>query len=399
MLRKTPPIAFPIELRDILGIIKRLDYSDSLTEFERCFANAFDLDDCFAVSSGKSALTLALMALKDSAPNRTEVIIPAYTCPTVALSVVRAGLKVKLCDISIDTLNIDISLLNQVVDENTLCIIAVHAFGFPCDMDSIYKIINDNGCYLVEDVAQSAGAKWNGHEIGSLGHLSCFSLGRGKSFTTYEGGVLGIGNASESIKKSLKSLSAPLKSPSISYSLRILFQLTCMSYLQNPHAWWLISKLPLGFDNQYHSIDFPIRRLGKWQASLGLSVLQRLDSINAIRIKNGMYLTQQLQNMENIAIPKTLDGAEPVYLRLPIIAKSRQIREEIYHKLNYVGIGVSRMYTNPLHRYDYLKDIVPDGNYPIAEYVADRILALPTHPLMRERDLQKIVEVLRSIKE
>ena len=111
-----------------------------------------------------------------------------------------------------------------------------------------------------------------------------------------------------------------------------------------------------------------------------------------------MYLIQQLQNMENIDIPKKLDGAEPIYLRLPIIAKSRQIREEIYHKLNNAGIGVSKMYINPLNRYDYLRDIVPDGNYSIAEYVADRILALPTHPLMREKDLQKIVNIFKSFK-
>ena len=55
------------------------------------------------------------------------------------------------------------------------------------------------------------------------------------------------------------------------------------------------------------------------------------------------------------------------------------------------------MYIKSLNRYDYLANIVPDGAYPVAEYVADRILALPTHPLMKERDMEAIVRVFRSL--
>jgi perosamine synthetase len=417
MFRRVPPIAFPIEISDFLQMLKWLRYPvtqssthpyDALAAFEKRFAAAFNLSHCISTSSGRAALTLALSALKEIASvsgqnNKADVIIPAYTCPTVALSVARAGLKVKLCDISLETLNIDVFPLEKLVDENTLCVVAAHMFGFPCDMERILKIVRANEIFLIEDVAQAAGAKWKGQMLGGLGHLSCFSLGRGKSITTYEGGVLGVSNAFSSYAPSLPCLLASSSASGIQHpasktvhSLRMLIQLLLMSFLQGARAWWFISRLPIGFEQQYHSIDFRIERLENWQAAFGLSVLQRIESINSARVRNGRYLAQQLSCLKMIAIPQALNGAEPVYLRLPVIFKESQLREEIYRSLLQAGVGVSKMYVSSLNRYHYLADIVPDGHYPSAEQAADRILALPTHPLMEERDLQTIVRVFRS---
>ncbi|HGE70319.1 TPA: hypothetical protein ENX78_05745 [Candidatus Poribacteria bacterium] len=396
MFNKVLPIAFPLEIADIL---KAIGHSNDLEVFESQFANVFNLNYCIALSLGRSALTLALIALKETNQGKTDVIIPAYTCPTVALSVARAGLNVKLCDISIETLNIDVSIIDQLVNENTLCMIAVHSFGFPCDMDKLTEIANRKDVFLIEDVAQSAGAKWKGKTLGSIGHLSCFSLGRGKSLTTYEGGILGINNVNESIKERLKALSDPLNRPGKIHSFSVFVQLIAMLFFQRPRLWWFISKLPLGFENQYHSIDFHIQRLSNWQSALGLSVLRKLESINTIRKRNGEYLIQQLRDVKTITIPKIIDNAEPVYLRLPVVFQNKEMREEAYHKLNKVGIGVSRMYINPLHRYDYLKGIVPRGNYPVSEYVADRILTVPTHPLVTKKNLEVIANVLKNLAE
>ena len=176
-----------------------------------------------------------------------------------------------------------------------------------------------------------------------------------------------------------------------------MLKLLGMSFLQGARAWWFISKLPLGFEQQYHSIDFKIEKLSIWQAAFGLAVLERLNSINAVRTSNGRFLTQQLQDLKAIVVPQALEGAEAAYLRLPVIVKDRQLREEIYRKLHKAGVGVSKMYVSSLNRYDYLADIVPDGHYPVAEYVADRIIALPTHPLVSEGDLELIVEIFRKL--
>ncbi len=395
MFRKVPPIAFPIEARDFAQVLKWP--GDALTAFEESFAEAFDLSRCFALSSGRAALTLVLRMLKEVKPEKADVIIPAYTCPTVPLSVARAGLKVKLCDISVETLNIDASLLEHIVDGSTLCVVAPHMFGFPCDMENILEVVDDNDVFLVEDVAQAAGAKWNGRMLGEFGHLACFSLGRGKSLTTYEGGVLGVGRNAEFLENPLERLLGPLNRPGFFDSAKILAQLLAMWFLQGPRAWWFISRLPLGFEQQYHSINFRIERLGSCQRAFGTSVLQRLDSINAVRRSNGRYLAERLRDVKDISIPKELEGAEAVYLRLPVVFGNRETREEMYRQLSRAGIGASRAYVNSLNRYDYLAHIVPRGDYPAAEYVAERILTLPTHPLMSQTDLDTIVDVFRNV--
>ena len=413
-MRKVPPIAFPINLSDFSNTLrhmgKRRSVSDSdkandaLTAFEQTFAETFNLSRCYAMSSGRAALTVALMAIREMMQDKRDVIIPAYTCPTVPLSVARAGLKVKLCDISLETLNIDVFSLEQHIDENTLCVVAAHMFGFPCDMERILKIVNANEIFLIEDVAQAAGAKWKGQMLGRLGHLSCFSLGRGKSLTTYEGGILCINDVPQFERMALEwknfgwrdGRMEEWKDGRIVPLVGMLIKLLGMSFLQGTHAWWFISKLPLGFEQQYHSIDFKIERLSNWQAAFGLSVLERLNSINAIRTSNGRFLTQQLQDLKAIVVPQAFEDAEAVYLRLPVIVKDKQLREEIYHQLHKAGIGVSKMYVSSLNRYDYLADIVPGGNYPVAEYVADRIIALPTHPLVSKGDLGLIVKIFRK---
>ena len=75
---------------------------------------------CFLVSSGKAALTLILQALKELHPERNEVLIPAFTCYSVPSSIVRAGLKVKLCDISPDTLDFDYNQLEKILNDYQL---------------------------------------------------------------------------------------------------------------------------------------------------------------------------------------------------------------------------------------------------------------------------------------
>ncbi|MBD3183328.1 hypothetical protein GF312_13610, partial [Candidatus Poribacteria bacterium] len=247
---------------------------------------------------------------------------------------------------------------------------------------------------LIEDVAQSAGVKWKGQKTGTFGQLACFSLGRGKSLTTYEGGVLGIRD--ESLVKFFDEEIDNIKPQDRISSLKNFVKLSSMGLLQNPRAWWFVSKLPLGFEQQYHSIDFKIERLCNWQAAFGNLVLKHLDEINETRVRNGKYLIDHLRLLRDIKIPEESEDAETVYLRLPIIFNTPEQREFMYNRLNKAGIGTSRFYRCSLNRYDYLRSMLSQGEYPVAQYIADRILALPTHPLIKKRDMDLIIEVFKQ---
>ena len=233
--------------------------------------------------------------------------------------------------------------------------------------------------------------KYKGKMIGSFGDMSCFSLNRGKNITTYEGGILVSNNVGYDAH--IKQIFNMLERPDIVHNVLTFTKLLGMRILSGPRAWWFISKLPLGFEPQYHSMDFGLAQLSDWQAAFALSVLERLDSINHIRIENARYLMERLQPLDGIILPRALDESEPVYLRLPVVVKDPKLREVIHDELHRCGITASRMYIRSLNRYDYLRGTVPDTEYPHAEYVADRILTLPTHPLVTKEDLELILDV------
>ena len=389
-MRKQLPVVTPLKFIDFKNALSLKATGKS--DFSRAFSDTIGAKSCYLVSSGRAALCIALQILRHFS-NRRDVIIPAYTCPTVPLSVARAGLKIKLCDISLQTFNLDIDLLSQIADDNTLCIVATHLFGFPCDMGRVMEIAQRTGSFVVEDAAQALGAKYKGKMIGSFGDMSCFSLNRGKNFTTYEGGILAVNKVEYADK--IKQMLNDLEKPGVVHKIFTFIKLLGMHIFSRPGAWWLISKLPLGFEPQYHSMDFKLAQLSDWQASFALSVLERLDSINYARIDNARYLMKHLQDLDGVLLPKALDESEPVYLRFPIIIKDAELRNRIHDELHQQGISASKMYIKSLNHYDYLKGIVPETECPKAEYVADRILTVPTHPLVTKDDLKLIVDTFR----
>lgn len=390
-LRKQLPVVTPLKFSDF----KRALFPKTARVAGLCeaFTNIIGSESCYPVSSGRAALYIALQVLRRSS-DRRHVIIPAYNCPTVPLSVARAGLKVKFCDISVDTFNLDMDSLSQVVDDDTLCIVATHLFGLPCDIERLVEIAEQAGSFVLEDAAQALGAKYKDRMIGSFGNMSCFSLGRGKNITAYEGGILASNNAE--YDDHIKQIFHDLERPGVVHNVFTFSKLLGMKFLSRPVPWWFVSKLPLGFEPQYHSIDFEVARLSNWQTRFALSVLQRLDVINHARIKNALYLVERLENLDGVVLPKILGGSEPVYLRLPVVIKDIKLRNMIHDEINRRGITASRMYIKSLNRYDYLRGIVPDTECPGAEYVADRILALPTHPLVTKEDMELIADVFRQ---
>ncbi|UCF83600.1 MAG: DegT/DnrJ/EryC1/StrS family aminotransferase, partial [Desulfobacteraceae bacterium] len=114
--RTLSPAAAPIYPRDIISGIKALFKGQrELDHFESELKEYFGIKHCFLVSSGKAALTIILQALKDLNPDRDEILIPAFTCYSVPSAIVRAGLKIKLCDIDPDTLDFDFEQLSKML--------------------------------------------------------------------------------------------------------------------------------------------------------------------------------------------------------------------------------------------------------------------------------------------
>jgi len=188
--RTLPPAAAPLLPSDLLSGVKGIIFGSRQVEgLRQELREFFDKEHCFLVSSGKAALTLILMGLKELHPDRDQVLLPAFACYSVPSAIVRAGLQIQLCDIDLKTLDYDFDLLEEKLkNPRLLCVMSVHLFGLPSDVERIRRMRQDSDITIVEDAAQAMGGEWEGRKLGTQGDVGFFSLGRGKALTAVEGG-------------------------------------------------------------------------------------------------------------------------------------------------------------------------------------------------------------------
>src|SRR5208283_2741797 len=130
--RVIPPTAAPVDLQSLLfGLMGVGSGTRYLKRLENEIKDYFKVKHVFLFSSGKAALAIALRALKSMTPWKDEVIIPAYTCYSVPSAIIRAGLKIALCDLDPSCLDFDYDQLEKTINDKTLCIVPTHLFGIP----------------------------------------------------------------------------------------------------------------------------------------------------------------------------------------------------------------------------------------------------------------------------
>ncbi|MBW4056654.1 MAG: aminotransferase DegT, partial [Proteobacteria bacterium] len=242
--RTLPPAAVPIRPGDILsGFIAMFRGNKAVADFEQQLCCFYQVRHCRAVSSGKAALTLILEALHELNPECDEVLIPAYTCYSVPSAIVRAGLKVRLCDLAPGSLDFDYQQLDGLLDnQRTLCVIPTHLYGMPSDVERVMKIAGKRGVYVVEDAAQAMGGEWNGSKLGTLGDAAVFSLGRGKAFSTVAGGIILTDN--ELIGRAVNRKADAAAASGFTDQMKKMLYAVAISLLVHPLIYWLPKSLP-----------------------------------------------------------------------------------------------------------------------------------------------------------
>lgn len=162
-------------------------------KFEEEFALYTGSKHAIALSNGTVALDLALIALKIGKGD--EVIVTSRTFIASASSIVNAGATPVFADICPNSQNITSSDIEKKITSKTKAIICVHLAGWPCEMDNIMRISTKYNIFVIEDCAQSHGAKYRGRSVGSIGHIGCWSFCQDKIMTTGgEGGMVTTNN-------------------------------------------------------------------------------------------------------------------------------------------------------------------------------------------------------------
>jgi dTDP-4-amino-4,6-dideoxygalactose transaminase len=354
-------------------------------KFEDDLKSFYRVSHVFAVSSGKAALVLILQALRDLHPEQDEVLIPAYTCYSVPSAIVRAGLRVRLCDMAPGTLDFDfVRIAEELENPCLLCVIPTHLFGAPADVERVKALASRRGIPVVEDAAQAMGGGRHGKKSGTLGDVGLFSLGRGKAFSTVEGGIILTDN--DLIGRALEKRLAALAGYGFFDCLRLIVHAVALSVLINPRIYWLPKLLPfLKLGETRFDPSFPIRRLSSCQAGMAKKWQQTLARFRAARLANANRFAGY-----GIKPPGIPPGIFSDLIRFPVLAADAAAKHSLLGKSELAGLGLADGYPDSIDGIKELRNFFAGKTFPVAKDIAERIVTLPLHPYVNEDDVRTI---------
>lgn len=354
--------------------------------------------------SGSACLLLALRTLHRLQPQRRRVVIPAYTCPLVAIVVHQAGLEPQLCDLRRSHYDMDPTALRAACDEHTLAIVPTHLAGRVADVDTALAVARAVGAYVIEDAAQALGARHNGGSVGLTGDIGFFSLAAGKGLSIYEGGLLLAGDAT--LRAQLARTAAHSVSPGWRMECRRSIELLGYAALYRPRGLRLAYGNPLrralrrGDPIAAVGDDFPstipVHRVGRWRQSVGARAAERLPAFLAglaTQARQRLARLRQISGIEVLDDASTDQGTWPFFL---LLCPDQKYRDAVLGELWTAGLGVSRLFIHALPDYPYLAATVPAQAVPHARDFASRSLSISNTPWMTDGDFATICEVLAS---
>jgi perosamine synthetase len=427
--RTLPPAATPIGVREIAsGVCGIFRGRKELDRFRSELKEHFGVKHCFLVSSGKAAFTLILLALKELFPDRDEVLIPAFTCYSVPSSVVRAGLRIRLCDLRPDSLDFDFARLSTMLSsappaqtearpagrvsgsavdtrdaagssrdsiKRVLAVVPTHLFGYPADVTRLRRLNRDPGVTIVEDAAQAMGETREERKVGTLGDVSFFSLGRGKAFSVVEGGVV-LTNRDE-IAEGLNRFVTQLPSYGLLSLLNVIFKAAALMVLLNPRLFWVPRSMPfLKLGETLFEPHFPILRMSSFQAGLAKNWRGRLEKLRDVRKKNVnrwiTVLEASRTHGSNFLRSRSLG-----LLRFPLRVSDRKKKESLLRESARMGLGIMPAYPTSINAIPELRGKIEGGAFPVAESCARELVTLPTHGYLTEDDAMELSRLISRV--
>lgn len=391
MIKKIPIIGYKIILSDLFSGFKGFVSRSCKNEFQDMLSEFVQSKHVYLTNSGISAFYIVLQALKKKSPKR-EVILPAYTAPSLVVAINKAGLKPVLCDISLEDFNMNTKTIGKMVSSETLCVICVHMFGMPVrNMEQLKNALPDD-ILLIEDCAQAMGSKIGNSLVGSFGDFGIFSFNRGKNLPTYGGG--GIFTNSDELVSDIENIVNELRAQGLIYEISLFAKFICLSIVFKPFFYSLLYPFISRFKEDKVPTDFTVMHYTPLQAKLGMVLFKRFDESCKKRYENAMTVINGLRKTGGIILPEIQDNLIPAFNRLPVVFKDLKKREKVERNLWEAGIETSRMYLKPLH---HIFDLgYKKNDFPNATYFAEHLLTLPTHPVLTDNDLDKIIDAMQQ---
>lgn len=374
ILKKYPPVASDLPPGAVQSAWRsRESIDDCLKDIAKYLGARY----LFPVNSGRTALYLVLKA--SLAPG-SKVILPGYTCYTVAAAVVRAGMTPVLSDSDPVDLGYDLDSLRKTVQQHpdVKAIVVCHLFGIAVNVDEIKKLVGSE-VLIIDDAAQAYGLEAGGRFLGLGGQAGFFSFGRGKNLSLVGGGLLATNNdfLGEKITALSESELPPAKSTRMEW-------FKALAYNRATHPVWfnILSRLP-GITLGISRFDpgFEIAQASDFKVRLLNAVYRQTETENEKRLQVARKYLECLEGNVRLSIPRSRIDNRPGTLRFPVLVKDPGRREEIIRQGNGRGWGFSGMYPTALNGIPQLPQLV-ETSLTGAEMIAQSLITLPTHRFM-----------------
>lgn len=343
-----------------------------LEEFERRWAAYCGRQYGVAVSSGTTALQLAVVAL--GLKPGDEVILPAFTIISCVTAVTYSGCVPVLVDADPVTGCMDVTKIRQKITKRTKAIMPVHIYGHPVDMDAVIDLAKKHDLYIIEDAAEAHGAEYLSgrtskkplwRRCGSFGDISCFSFYANKLLTTGEGGMVLTDD------------------PVLAEKFR---------YFRN-----------LCFGGQrrflHESLGFNFR-MTNLQAALGVAQLNRFDKIVNRKRHIGKRYFKRLSSLKKVTLLKEQPWARSVWWMFGVMVEdSSKISSDLLSKkLRELGIE-TRPFFLGMHEQPALKKqgFFKNETYPVSEAMAKRGLYLPSGVALTDDQIDRVVAAVKRV--
>jgi dTDP-4-amino-4,6-dideoxygalactose transaminase len=391
------PAGAPIPVSAILSAVAGFAAGGrSASALESAIASLVGVRACSVFSTGRAGLTVLLRTLRQrSSDRRDEVIIPSYTCYSVAGSVVKAGLVPRVADIDPATLDFDYDRLARVDFRRTLAVVATNLYGLPSDLPRLTAIARARGAAVVDDAAQALGATRDGRPCGTFGDAGLYSFDKGKNISAIDGGAVVTNDARIADAVAREAADAPAASTSA--TAQVLIKLSAYALLLHPRLYWIPNGLPLlGLGRTVYTTEYPIGRHPQCLSALALAMLPRLPQYTTRRRGNAETMLARVRGAAGLQTIEPAPGVRPAYLRLPLLLENREARDRALQRLNRAGIGATGSYPSSIADVPALRGVLrgDDRDACGGREVAARILTLPTHPFVSIADARRAADLL-----
>jgi dTDP-4-amino-4,6-dideoxygalactose transaminase len=342
---------------------KNITNGEYVREFEKKAAEYLGVKHAVAVSSCTSGLMLIMKAMELEG----EVIVPSFTFSATVQSLVWNNIKPVFADIDAESFNINAEHIEDMINEKTRAIVAVHVFGMPADVGALEMIAGKYGLKLIFDAAHAFGSMYHGSHIGRFGDAEVFSLSPTKLLSTGEGGIVATNNDI------------------------------------------LAEKIRIGRDYANpgdYNCQFPglNARMPEFNAILGLKNLETIDEKVMSRHRLVKAYKRNLEGSPGISFQEEKQGLRSTYKDFSIYITPDQFgltRDELAASLDSENIRTKKYYFPPVHRQKFFTSLFGSktSGLPVTEEISQNILSLPIFSHMTEDQVTRVCEAIAGIHE